>query len=654
MRKFFFLAWLTIASLPVFAVDYDAIIDNLYYKFSGSTATIVGSTAIKYWPNAHEVPYESGYGTYWTADLIIPETVTYNSRAYTVTVIGKEAFQHKSYLHSVVIPATVTQIDEAAFAWTYAESINIPDGITSLNKHSFAGLKVTSLTLPSTLNYIGEGALQECHQLQSLTIPDNVTKIDKQALANCESLISVQLPANLHYIEERAFVNSGIQQINIPEDVWSIGNYAFYYTQLKNISLTHTDCSLGEYVFYETPMESAILASTGKYMFGGLNNTQGKTQNLSITLLDGLTWISPYAFCNTDIQTITIPASVIALGEGAFSACTDLQSVSFTGNSIDEFSPQLFRDCSALTEISIPEGVATIGEQVFANCNLQKITFPSTLDSIGAYNFSNYYGNSSIQNLEVHIPDLSQWLNLGFAREEDGSLKGSNPLSCSFNFYVNGVKLSDILSIPYGIYDLNFDVLGLSIKNFVGIEIPNSVQAVKHPIVNSDDLKWIKMDSQTPPALDYYNFYGTTLLVPCGCIRAYRDAEHWKEFYNIWDIPYYYEISVNRDFIVDNYYDLGYIDIVQQPTCDNNATLIVEAHPRDGYHFDRWSDGNTDNPRTIQLTDHTYLTAEFGEGETGLEDIMTNTDIPTKVVYDGQILILRNNKIFTLNGQEVK
>ena len=653
MKKLLFVVWLTIASLPIFAVDYDAVIDNLYYKFSGLTASVVGCRDVKYWSNAYEVPYESGYGTYWTADLIIPETVTHNSQTYTIKVIGKEAFQYKQ-LHTVVIPATVSQIDEAAFAWTYAESINIPEGITSLNKNSFAGLKITSLTLPSTLNYIGEGALQECHQLQSITIPDNVTNIDKQAFAYCESLISVQLPENLHYIGESAFFNTGLQQITIPENVWSIGNYAFSYTQIKNISLTHTNCSLGEYVFYETPMESANLATTGKFMFGGLNNIQNKTQNLSITLIDDLTWISPYAFCSTDIQSINIPSSILSIGEGAFFGCTDLQSVVFEGNSIEEFPTQLFSGCTALTEITIPEGVTTISEKVFENCNLQKIIFPSTLDSIGAYNFSNYYGNSSIQNIEVYIPDLSQWLNLNFAREDNGSLKGSNPLSCSSNFYVNNEKLSDILTIPYDVYDLNFDVLGLSIKNFVGIEIHNSVQTIKHPIEYSDDLKWIKIESQTPPALDYYNFWGTTLLVPCGCIRAYRDAENWKEFSEIWDIPYYYEFSVNRDFIVDDYYNLGYVDIQQKPNCANDATLIIEADPRDGYHFAQWSDGNKDNPRTIQLTDHTYLTAEFAEGVSGLEDVYINAVSPQKVVIDGQIYIIRNNQTYIVTGQEVK
>ena len=160
----------------------------------------------------------------------------------------------------------------------------------------------------------------------------------------------------------------------------------------------------------------------------------------------------------------------------------------------------------------------------------------------------------------------------------------------------------------------------------------------------------------TPPAITTISDYlrVCTLLVPCGCIRAYRDAAGWKEISQIWDIPYYYEFSVNQDFIVDNYYDLGNIEISQTPTCDNEYTIIVKANPREGYHFYQWSDGNKDNPRTIQLTDHTYLIAEFLNGADGLKSIEQESLSPSKLLRDGNVYIRRNGKTYTLHGQEVK
>lgn len=652
MRKLFIMAWLSITSLPIFAVDYDAIIDNLYYKFNGSTASVVGCTNIQDFPNAYQLT--DGNSTFWVVDIIIPSSVIRNTTAYTVTSISSGAFSTSNVrggsLHSVVIPNSVTYIGEGAFGWQYyLESINIPEGISSIEKNAFCGLGISALVLPSSLTYIGENAFQSCRNLQNVIIPQNVYNIDKSAFYNCENLVSIQFPTeNLRYIGERAFYNSGLTHVEIPSSVWSIGSNAFSYTKLKNISITNPNCGIGDYAFAYTPMENATIASAGKYMFEGVSVIETKTKNLTITLLDGINWLPDYAFIHSDIENINIPASVVSLGKGVFWDCKDLKTITFEGSNISEISDMFLSGCESLEDIIIPEGVSNIGESVFIECgNLKKIEFPSTLTHIGRGNFKD-------TNMDVYIPNLSQWLNIDFARNEYGDFDDSNPLSKSSNFYVNNEKLSGILTIPSDIYDLKLDALGLAINNLSGIEIPYSVQSVKHPITVGDSLKWIKMESQTPPALDYYNFFGITLLVPCGCIRAYRDSEYWKEFYNIWDIPYYYELSVNRDFITDNYYDLGSVDIQQKPTCDNNYTLIIKAYPLNGYHFSQWSDGIKDNPRTIQLINHTYLTAEFAEGAAGIEDIHFDATTPHKIMIDGQIYIFRNDKTYTLQGQEVK
>ena len=59
--------------------------------------------------------------------------------------------------------------------------------------------------------------------------------------------------------------------------------------------------------------------------------------------------------------------------------------------------------------------------------------------------------------------------------------------------------------------------------------------------------------------------------------------------------------------------------------CDNNkgrvtgsgqyniGAVLIDATPNYGYHFAQWSDGNTDNPRTIVLTKDTTFTAEFAK-----------------------------------------
>jgi hypothetical protein len=43
----------------------------------------------------------------------------------------------------------------------------------------------------------------------------------------------------------------------------------------------------------------------------------------------------------------------------------------------------------------------------------------------------------------------------------------------------------------------------------------------------------------------------------------------------------------------------------------------ISAKPNYGYHFVKWSDGNTDNPRSLELTKDTVLTAEFAQTVSG-------------------------------------
>lgn len=65
---------------------------------------------------------------------------------------------------------------------------------------------------------------------------------------------------------------------------------------------------------------------------------------------------------------------------------------------LKEIPDCLFEDCKRLQEINIPEGVETIGSEVFDSCtNLRKITFPSTLKSLQ----STTYECKNIEELDL-------------------------------------------------------------------------------------------------------------------------------------------------------------------------------------------------------------------------------------------------------------
>ena len=100
----------------------------------------------------------------------------------------------------------------------------------------------------------------------------------------------------------------------------------------------------------------------------------------------------------------------------------------------------------------------------------------------------------------------------------------------------------------------------------------------------------------------------------------------------------------------------GTIAILQEPDCDNGNTAIFEAVPNEGGHyFTHWSDGNTDNPRTLVVEEDTYLIAYFeydgvceNKGEISLFPNPTNGLI--NVSGEG----MQEIRVFNAMGQMVK
>ena len=141
----FFIATLMSMACNV-ATAHDISVANsdgktIYYNYNsdGSSVSVT-----------YQGTYSSSYSNEYTGDVVIPETVTYGDKTYSVTSIGDRAFYNCSGLTSVTIPNNVTSIGSCAF-----------DG---------------------------------CNGLTSVTIPNSVTSIDGQAFENCSGLTSVTIP----------------------------------------------------------------------------------------------------------------------------------------------------------------------------------------------------------------------------------------------------------------------------------------------------------------------------------------------------------------------------------------------------------------------------------------------------------------------------
>ena len=230
MKKYLLLLMMALSYMTGLA--YDAKIDGIYYNFNGNEAIVT--------------KYSDGSISY-KGDVVIPESVTYNGKSYSVTSIGSYAFSGCSGLTSVAIPNSVTSIGSCAFS-----------GCSGL----------TSVAIGNSVTSIGENAFYNCNKLTSVHITDltawnNITYagLSSQPLYYANHLFlngqeitgDFVIPEYLTHIGEYAFCGcTGLTSITFPENVTFIGGYSFYNCpRLKHIYVSSqipADCS-GIYTF---------------------------------------------------------------------------------------------------------------------------------------------------------------------------------------------------------------------------------------------------------------------------------------------------------------------------------------------------------------------------------------------------------------------
>ena len=139
------------------------------------------------------------------------------------------------------------------------------------------------------------------------------------------------------------------------------------------------------------------------------------------------------------------------------------------------------------------------------------------------------------------------------------------------------------------------------------LTIPSSVTTIEaSAFYDCANLSTVTCYAVVPPTNEresrfFTSSYNFALHVPCGSEQAYTTAYIWK-----------YWTPVGGAFD----YSVGDAFVSQEPTCLNNSTLIFQAEERAGYFFTQWSDGNIDNPRTVQLVEgnHFEVVPEYIEG----------------------------------------
>lgn len=220
----------------------------------------------------------------------------------------------------------------------------------------------------------------------------------------------------------------------------------------------------------------------------------GKTYNVK--------YIDKYAFySSTSMTSITIPTSIISIGEGAFSGCSGLTKVNITDlaywyNNITftnyysnplSYAHHLYLNGVEVTEVAFPSTVTAIKNYVFAGCQgLTSLTIPSSVRSIGDGAFQNCSGLTGTRTIPNSVTSIGKYAFSGCSGLTGVSIGNSVTSIGDFAFSSCSGLTSMTVSSGNTVYDsregCNAIIETASNKLLFGCmntTIPNSVTSIK-------------------------------------------------------------------------------------------------------------------------------------------------------------------------------
>ena len=471
-------------------------------------------------------------------ELVIPETVEYESITYTVTKIGYEAFYNCSglmgnlvipstvdtimtrafkncsgFIGNLVIPNSVRHLGGGAFEWCYGfdGTLVLPESIPAIYSYTFEGCTglTGTLNIPSTVTSIGPAAFGYCTGFTgTLVIPESVVELNtpvppvngiRGTFEECTGLTGLVLPESLRIIDGGSgggcFAScTGLTgELVIPDKVKEIGYGAFYNCNGLTGELHLPDSLeyIGSFAF------SGCSGFTGRLVFPDALETIG---NEAFARCSGFSEVDlnhqefyqdsfgDAVFSYWSMESLELPEGWTTTGKYTFKGCGNLRTVHLP-ESLTKIDYACFQDCSSLTDVNIPENVTIIETGAFDGCSsLTSIELPANLSQLGGFALRNC---SSLAG-ELVVPDR--------------------------------VELIQQLTFA-GCANLNRIVLGSSVNT-----------------INDNAFKDIPLDTlvikaMTPPVMRHFPNQGLPLdqlvIVPCGSVEAYQNAEGWSDFTNI-------------------------------------------------------------------------------------------------------------------------
>lgn len=368
---------LTISGTGTTMTDFETTFEN--YVISWTTPwdeflndiTSINITA----PNLQHIGDNAFRGCHITATPTFPSSLQ---------TIGEYAFGDCRQLTTATIPAAITSLGQGAFYNTVLNSVTFEANshLTAISDDLFEYCKFEEITLPNGITSIGENAFASNDELTSITIPATVASIGYGAFAYCDNLSTFIFEGNTPPTIPFGSVLPNEATIIAPAAV--ICDYAnalgFYstagnpYTYKTSINGDAVVCTpsgtCGEHLTWSVDPETFVLTIEG---YGSMTEyasyedvpwiKSGIYRVITeVVLPEGLTTIGKSAFLNhSNLRIVSIPSTLTTIGVSAFSGCSKLKEMKVLATTTPPtLATQVFGGCTlypieGYLDISVPE-----------------------------------------------------------------------------------------------------------------------------------------------------------------------------------------------------------------------------------------------------------------------------------------------------------
>ena len=291
-------------------------------------------------------------------NVVIPETVY----GYRVTSIGNGAFEERTGIRTVKLPAGINRIGGSAFEdCSNLTEVTLPaeSGITEIEDYAFSG----------------------CTSLTEITIPPSVSKIGSHTFDGCNSLTTVNI-----------------------FDLSAWCNIDFY-----------PDFKVSYGYVYSNPLasnENAKLCLNGELI-------------TNLVIPEDVTEVKPGAFnFYKGLKSVTVHPGLAKIGEKSFNWCDNLEAVHISDLSawcrIDfdddsanpvHFAHNLYLNGELVTDLVIPDGITEVKDYAFYRCSgLTSIVLGDGIEEFGGNSYDNAFYGCDISEI-ILLDDSFEYLN---------------------------------------------------------------------------------------------------------------------------------------------------------------------------------------------------------------------------------------------------